>query len=207
MKGKETQSRIQEKAIKLFFLHGVKSITMDEIASQMGISKKTIYQHFEDKDALVNAVIQKEIKRDEKECYECTAAAENAIHELFLALNMAQEMLSTMNPLIMYDLERYHPKAYKQLKNHKSMFMLNKEKENLIRGVKEGLYRKDLDMDIMARIRIENIFMGFNRDIFSNYECSVSFIQQQIFFLFLRGIASAKGQKLIDKYAKQHLKK
>jgi len=205
MEDKETKLRIQEKAIELFFRHGIRAITMDEIASQMSISKKTIYQYFKDKDALVDAVIQKEIKRDEKECCECTAAAENAIHESFLALNMVQQTLNTMNPLIMYDLERCHPKAYKRLKNHKSTFMLDKEKENLLWGIEEGLYREDLNIDIVTRMRIESIFMGFNPDIFSHHKYSISLIQQQIFFLFLRGIASTKGQKLIDKYAKQHL--
>ncbi len=83
--------------------------------------------------------------------------------------------------------------------------MLDKEKENLLWGIEEGLYREDLNIDIVTRMRIESIFMGFNPDIFSHHKYSISLIQQQIFFLFLRGIASTKGQKLIDKYAKQHL--
>ncbi len=206
MKNKEIKLRIQEKAVELFFRHGIRSITMDEIARQMRISKKTIYQYFEHKDALVDAVIQKEIKRDEKQCCECTTAAENAMHESFLALNMVQQLLNTMHPLIMYDLERYHPQAYKRLKNHKSTFMLGKEKENLLCGIEEGLYREDLNIDLIARMRIATIFIGFNPDVFSHHTYSIRLIQQQVFFLFLRGIASATGQKLMDKYAKQQLK-
>lgn len=199
----EAKQDIQQKALELFFRHGIRSITMDEIANQAGVSKKTIYQYFTNKDDLVEAVIYKELKKDEQECNHYKQKAENAIQEGFLALDMVQDMLKSMNPLIIYDLQHYHPKAYKKFKDHKNMFMVNAKKENLLRGIKEKLYREDINVDILARASIEIIFMGFDPDIFSHNKHSLNIIQRELFYFFLYGIASTKGCKLIEKYKKQ----
>ena len=79
----EHKERILEKATDLFMRYGIRSITMDEIAAQLGISKKTIYQFFTDKDAMVEAVVNEETKRNEEDCRQFSAAAENAVHEIF----------------------------------------------------------------------------------------------------------------------------
>jgi len=200
------KDHIQNEAIGLFFRHGIRSITMDEIASQAGVSKKTIYQWFVDKDELVEAVINKELKKDEQECHQCRKEAKNAIHECFLALDMVQDMLKTMNPLIIYDLQRYYPRVYKKFKDHKNTFMVNIKKDNLIRGIKEDLYRSDIQADIVARAALENVFMGFDPDVFSHNKYSLNVIQQELFYFFLYGIASTKGHKMIYEYRKQRLK-
>lgn len=196
----EVKDRILEKAADLFMKYGIRSITMDEIASQLGISKKTIYQFFTDKDEIVEGVIDKEIHRNQDECRRFKGNAENAIHEVFIALEEMEDMLKAMNPLIMYDLEKYHPKAYKKFKNHKYQFMYAVIKENLERGIREENYREDIDIDIVSRQRIESAFMGFNQDLFPHNRYRVPEVSYELAMLYLHSVASPKGKKLIEKY-------
>lgn len=110
----EIKERIKQKADELFMRYGIKSITMDEIANQLGISKKTIYQEFGDKDELVDEVISDILSGNQKRCIQDRAIATNAIHEVFLAMEMIQEMFENMNPTILYDMERNHPATFQK---------------------------------------------------------------------------------------------
>src|SRR5215467_3938112 len=121
----ENKERILQKATDLFMRYGIRSITMDEIAGQLGMSKKTIYQFFTDKDAMVEAVVNEEMKRNEDGCRVYSVEAENAVHEIFLAMDGLQEMLKTVNPQLMYELEKHHPAAYKRLKQYKYQFLFS----------------------------------------------------------------------------------
>ena len=118
----EVKDRIIQKATDLFMRYGIRSITMDEIASQLGISKKTIYQFFTDKDQMVEAVVELEVSENELKCEHCQVVAENAVQEIFIIMEMSEELLSAMNPLIMYDLEKHHVKAFKKFRDYKYRF-------------------------------------------------------------------------------------
>src|SRR5258708_13443815 len=104
----EVKERILSKAADLFMRYGIRSITMDEIATQLGISKKTIYQFFTDKDDMFSAVIDVEIRKNENECNLSLDQAENAVHQIFLALESLNEILKYTNPLMLYNLQKHH---------------------------------------------------------------------------------------------------
>jgi AcrR family transcriptional regulator len=197
----EVKERILQKATDLFMRYGIRSITMDEIAGQLGISKKTIYQFFTDKDEMVDAIVDIQVRSNEKECQRCQGESDNAVHEIFNALKMAEELLKAMNPLIMYDLEKHHPKAYRKFRNYKYDFMYDMIIQNLERGIKEGLYRAEINTDIVAKHRIESAFMGFNQDIFPHSKYRISDIGYELGILFLYGVTTEKGKKLIEKYS------
>ncbi len=196
----ESKGRILEKAADLFMRYGIRSITMDEIAAQLGISKKTIYQFFTDKDEMVEAVVDEEMKENEDACREFKVNAEDAVHEIFLAMENMQEMLKTMNPQLMYDLEKHHPGAYRRLKQYKYHFLYTMIKENLERGIKEEIYRSDLNPDITTRHRIESAFMIFNQDAFPQNKFPMNQTCQELALLYLHSICNSRGKKLIDKY-------
>ena len=186
----EVKDRIIVKATDLFMRYGIRSITMDEIASQLGISKKTIYQFFTDKDDMVEAVVDLEVKENEMKCIRCQGIAENAVHENFLIIEMSQELLKGMNPLIMYDLEKHHVKAFKKFRDYKYQFMYDMIRENLERGIQEDIYRPELDQDIIAKQRIETVFLIFNQDIFPNSRYKISEVQLELTLFFLHGITT-----------------
>jgi len=202
----ENKDRILEKAHDLFMQYGIRSITMDEIAAQLGISKKTIYQFFTDKDAMVEAVVNELINRNEEDCRGFILSAENAVHEIFLAMDFTQEMLKAMNPQIMYDLEKHHPIAYKRLKQYKYQFLFSTIKENLERGAREEIYRTDLNIDLTTRHRIESAFMPFNQEAFPQNKYPMNQTCQELTILFLHSVCNQKGKKLIEKYLNERQK-
>jgi AcrR family transcriptional regulator len=202
----EIKERILEKATDLFMRYGIRSITMDEIAAQLGISKKTIYQFFTDKDAMVEAVVDEEMKRNEDDCRGFSSEAENAVHEIFLALDDVQEMLKSMNPQLIFDLEKHHPAAYKRLKKYKNQFLYTMIKENLERGGREDIYRPDLNEDLITRHRIETAFMPFNQEAFPQNKFPMNQTCQELGVLYLHSICNIHGKKLIEKYLNERQK-
>ncbi|WP_288096291.1 TetR/AcrR family transcriptional regulator [Hydrotalea sp.] len=203
----EHDERIIAKAHELFMRFGVRSISMDEIASQLGMSKKTLYQYFTDKDHLVEQVIRLEINRNTSYCHLQYNQSENAIHEVFLAIEMVEEMLKNMNPLLLFELEKYHPKAFQQFYEHKNKFLFQVITNNLKRGIEEELYRSELPVEIMAAYRIESIFLIFNPSFTqATGKHSLDELAEAITHHFLYGIATPKGQKLIAKYLQKQQK-
>jgi len=151
------KERIQQKAGELFLRYGIRSVTMDEIATQLGISKKTIYQFYADKDSLVKDIFTGITDDNKKKCYHFKDISENAIHEQFLAGDSAQEIFNNMNSAILFDLNRFHPNVFAEFEKFKKQFLFNTIKENIQRGIKEGLFRKDIDVNIITWLRLEMI--------------------------------------------------
>lgn len=201
------KERIQKKADELFNKYGIRSVTMDEIASQLGMSKKTIYQYFSDKDELVDAVIAEAIQHSHEICERDRVAAPNAIGEVFLALEMVNNIFKNMNPGIMFDLERYHPKTFRRFLDHKDKYLYQTIKLNLERGLAEGLYRPEMNVEIGARFRLESMMVAFNPMIFQGMNFSLVQLHREIMMQFLYGSATLKGHKLITKYIEDRTKK
>ena len=203
----EAKDRILTKAAELFMRYGIRSITMDEIAAQLGISKKTIYQFFTDKDDMVYAVIELEIKKNETDCLQYRYDSNDAVHEIFLAVEDLEEMLRYTNPMMLYDLEKYHPRAYQKIRDYKYQFLYEAILENLKKGIEEGVYRPDIHRDIVAKSRIEAAFLVFDPILFPHSRYSMSEVNFELAILFLYGIVNDKGRMLIEKYSEQRIKK
>ena len=202
----EPQERIVIKAHELFMRYGIRSVSMDEVANHLGMSKKTIYQFYADKDALVEDVIEMQINANQLECNMHKLKSENAIHEIFMAVDMMLEVLTNINPNVIFDLEKYHPKAFKKHNEFKNKFLFTIIKQNLESGKEQGLYREDINADILARFRLASTFLIFNPEFFPHGKHSVSAIITEMTDNFLFGLATNKGQKLIEKYKQQRLK-
>jgi AcrR family transcriptional regulator len=202
----EMKERIQQKANDLFRRYGVKSITMDEIAAQLGASKKTIYQYFSDKDELVEAVVKHTIDFAQKTCDDNRDRSKDAVDELFQAMDFIQQIFSDMNPAMMYDLERFHPQSYKVFLDHKNKYLFDAIKTNLKRGIAEELYRPEINIDIIARFRLEGMMIAFNQDVYPASKFNLGELHTSIIEHFLFGVASLKGYKLILKYQQERLK-
>jgi len=199
----EMKDRIKQKADELFRSYGIKSVTMDEIANRLGVSKKTIYQSFADKDELVDEVIGDLLIYNQNCCTRDRAKATDAIHEVFLAMEMIQQMFQNMNPVILYDMERNHPVTFQKFLQHKYKFLFQVIKENIERGKKEELYRADINTDVIAKIRLETMMLPFNQEIFPKNKFNLVDLERQLIEHFLFGVSTIKGYKLILKYQKK----
>jgi TetR/AcrR family transcriptional regulator, cholesterol catabolism regulator len=197
------KERILQKAHELFMRYGVRSVSMDDISTQLGMSKKTIYHFYTDKEELVDAVLSIMLDSNRKHCLADRQKAENAIHEVLLAFDMMQEMFANMNPSVVYDLEKYHPAVSKKIQHHKQVFLYQVIKQNLERGIKEELYRPEINADVLTRFRIESMMLAFNTELFPNNRTQFVSIQEQIMEHFLYGVSTVKGHKMIQKYKQQ----
>jgi AcrR family transcriptional regulator len=151
---------------------------MDDLAHQLGISKKTIYQYYKDKDDLVKAVVNLELKDHEITCKDCKSKAENAIHEMFLLMENMKAMTQTMNPNSMMELEKHFSNAF------------------------EGYYRKDLNIDIISKFRLETVFIPFNLHLFPLNKFNSIEVHTQLMEHFVYGLMTVKGHELMDQYKK-----
>ena len=186
---------------KLFCQYGLKSVTMDDIAKQLGMSKKTIYIHFSDKNEIVNNVI--EIKLNSQKCIilDSIDLAENAVHEVSFAVANMKELLSNLNPVLFYDLQKYHPEAWMYFKDFREKHLFKTIHDNLKRGIDEGYYRKDLKTDILTQMRLEQMDLIFNNSsAYTNGKYGLSQVMTELTEHFLYGICTLKGHKLINKY-------
>ncbi|HEY0676629.1 MAG TPA: TetR/AcrR family transcriptional regulator [Chitinophagaceae bacterium] len=200
---RDTKERISRKAHDLVMKYGIRSVSMDDIANSLGISKKTIYQFFVDKDELVDAIVEAVVRDNQGRCDHHRTTAQNAVEEIFKAKELLREMFTDMNPSVMYDLQKYHPKAYTRFLKHKNDYLFSLLKSNLEKGISEELYRPDINVDIITRFRLESMLMPFNPDFFSKHKHSLLEVEEQLLEHFLFGIVSLKGHKLILKYKQE----
>lgn len=203
----EIKDRILIKAEELFMRYGIRSVSMDDIANGLGMSKKTLYQYFADKDELVEGVVNDHIGSIEKDCTHCKHQAKDAIHEIFLTMEHIMEEFNNMNPVLLFDLEKFHFKAYRRFKDYKEKFLLQMVRNNIEWGIKEELYRPDLNVDILSKYRIESIMIPFNVAVFPPGKYKLVETAAVMIENFTYGLVTIKGHKLFQKYYEQRNKK
>lgn len=157
---------IIERSSLIYLKYGIKSVTMDDLASQLGMSKKTIYKYFEDKNDLINTIILRTLNFEEKMCFKIQNKSENALEALIEISKMVIQRLNNVNPTIFFDLQKHHNEAWQTLEKHKWNFVLNAVRNNINRGINEKLYRDDLNVEIIARLYISTIDTIMNPEIY-----------------------------------------
>lgn len=202
-----TRERIREQAKQLFMRYGIRSVSMDDIAVGLGMSKKTIYQYFTDKNELVDAIIVQDLQDMKRESTQCQVESENAVEEIYLAMDLMLEHLRTMNPNLLYDLHKFHFESYKRFLEHKNTYMRDLILRNLQRGVKEGLFRPDINVEVLSTYRVETMMMVFNPDIFPTPKNNMTDVARVISEHFVFGIVTPAGYEFILKYQQERNKK
>lgn len=203
----DNRDRIKEKAYELFMRYGIRSVTMDDIATHMGMSKKTIYQYFADKDELVAAVVSEEIAGMQDDCTACHVHAKDSVEEIFLTMELLNAQMRNMNPMVLYDLEKFHFNAFQKFMQHKNKFLFQLIKENLERGIREELYRDDFNIDIISKFRLEAIMIPFNVSAFPPGKYHLAEVTREILHHYVYGLVTPKGYKMIQKYKQDYLRK
>ena len=171
---------------------------MDDLARELGISKKTIYKFFGDKNDLIRSIIEMKTEMDKAICMNCTQHSENAIDELFNVSQLVVEHLTNINPTVFYDLRKYHPDAWAVMDKHKWQFVLSMIQENISRGIDEGLYRLEIRPEIIGRLYVSATEAVLDASIFQwpEFKFQQVFIEMVQFHLF--GMVSEKGRKYLQ---------
>ncbi|MDA0195406.1 MAG: TetR/AcrR family transcriptional regulator [Bacteroidetes bacterium] len=191
----DNKEKIIVKADELFRLYGVKSITMDEIARELGMSKKTIYQYFKDKDEIVYEATQHILDHDKCEFEAIQKEAPNSIEELLLLSKCLRRNFENMNPSILFDLKRYYPRAWDLFIAVKENFFKESVRRTLKRGIKEGNFRPEIHIEVLTILRLEQVQMSFDPRIFPRDKFDFKEVQMQFFDHFVNGIMTEKGRK------------
>jgi TetR/AcrR family transcriptional regulator, cholesterol catabolism regulator len=203
----EAKERIMVKADELFMKYGIRSVSMDDIANSLGMSKKTLYQYYGDKDELVDAVVEAHIKKMQTDCVKCRKDAKDAIHEIFIAMDRILEQFNNMNPMLVFDLEKFHFRSYERFREYKDTFLGQMISENIEWGIEDELYRPELDIDLISKFRLESMMIPFDVSEFPPGKYNVAELSAKIMEHFVYGLATIKGHKLIQKYNQQRQKK
>lgn len=195
----DTKDRILHGAFLMFSKYGIKSVTMDDIAKDLSMSKKTIYQFFRDKDEVVHTLTERNFQVDCKEFEEIALTAPNVVEEVFSHMRKMHQMFSTVNANMFYDLRKYHPRSWDLVSKFRNEVAFGMVARALEKGKKDGLVRTDVNSNIVARLRVEEIEMGFNPSIYPPAEHSIIDVQIALVEHFLYGVCTLKGHKLINK--------
>ena len=194
------KSRILHKGAELFFRYGVKTVTMDTIATDLGISKKTIYQHFPDKDSIVFEVVKNFISLDSHKWSELDRLYPNVIEKMFKSFEMMKEMLSQMNPRLLFEIEKYFPNAFQLFIEHREKCIHVNLKTDFKKGAQFGYFRDDIDFELLARLRMAEVDLAFNPDFYPSNNLSLYETQLVFIDIFMRGILTEKGLTLYKSY-------
>lgn len=203
----DTQQRILQNAESLFLRLGIRSVSMDDIAAHLGMSKKTLYQYVEDKDQLVTLVVARHLQENCREMEQCTRQADNAVHEFFLILDRVMIDFSNMNPMVLFDMQKFHHRAFEEFTRYKQEFVLSSVRQNIDRGIREQLYRSDLDADVISRYRLESMMIPFNLAVFPPEHYTLVKTAQLISENFIYGLVSPEGHQLVEKYKNERNKR
>jgi len=195
---KDRRIEIAEKVCKLYRNYGIKSVTMDDAAHHLGISKKTLYEYFADKRDLVVAVMQS-IEQNKAVDFSVPRETKvNAIEELFYYYSVQVKMIRDHKPSFIYDLKKYYPDLYEKFQMNKKQRIHESVQNNLIKGKKEGLFRNDLNEDVIARLNLMRIEGIMNSGTFSLEEMVSPDLFSEIFRYHVYGIISDKGRNIFE---------
>jgi len=194
------KEKIIQKASELFLTYGFKSVTMDDIANNLGMSKKTIYQHFENKTKLVEGTTLHLFKVISKGIDCISALEKNPIEEIYDIKQFVMEHLKDEKSSPQYQLQKYYPKIYASLKTKQFDVMQCCVTDNLKRGIKQGLYRDSIDVDFISRIYFSSIISIKDQDMFPLQKFSINMLMEYYLEYHLRGICTEKGLTKLNQF-------
>ena len=194
----ELKDRIIDQAGELFVKHGIKRISMDEIASKLGISKRTIYQNFKDKEDLLLQYIRN-LELKQKEYVKDLSKNEKTVVHVFLRTIEMHKEFDFFNIRFLEDVQKYYPKAKQELVEQQTRGMIF-IKQFLVEGITQGVIRKDLNVEVVSFLLQDS-----NRTFISATRlANKSFSNWELFFTtminFIRGISTASGIEIVDAY-------
>lgn len=185
--------KILEQSTILFMQYGIKSLTMDDIAKHLGISKKTLYQSFSDKADLVLKGMLAHMTHEQDALEAINEECENAIDEMFMISQHVSKHIQSMHPSILFDLEKYYPLAFKEFENYKLKYIMGCIARNIEAGIDQGLYRKNINIPVVAGLYVGRMDILFDQNLFPSSKYSLKDVYFEAIRYHIRGIASEKG--------------
>ncbi|MFT4969847.1 MAG: AcrR family transcriptional regulator [Chitinophagales bacterium] len=191
------EQQILVKAKELFFKLGVRSITMDDISRELGISKKTLYQYVDNKSDLVQKTLQLHFSQEKIVIGTAITDAENAIDEIIRIVRESLKQFRSMHPSSIYDIKKYYPEAWTIIDQFKTEFIYSCIKANISKGKEDGMYRMGIDEDVITKLYINSIDYLVNPYNFPPSDYNFSDLYKEFIAYHLHGISTEKGHKYL----------
>jgi AcrR family transcriptional regulator len=197
------RQRIIEEAAVMFRAYGIRSVTMDMLATRMGISKRTIYEVFSDKEELLNGVLKWMAQMQLDVSRKILDESENVIEAIFKMLDLMTEHIQSMSPAFHLDMKRLHLDMINRVTEKEEPPYAASNVEILKRGIKEGIFRKEIDVNIINKCMLEFMKMSNEKDMLSPDAFANKDLIRNFYINFIRGISTQKGLDLISFYEKK----
>ncbi|MFY0673742.1 MAG: TetR/AcrR family transcriptional regulator [Bacteroidia bacterium] len=197
MENKELHDILQ-KVFPLIFKYGVRSLTMDDIANKLGISKKTLYLYFENKADLIEKIMLMHIAGERELCENVMTDETNAIDQLVQIYSYNLKSVGNINHTLIFELKKYYGSVWQKFEEHKNNYIIHSVRTNIELGQKQGLFRMDLDSEIISRIHTNRIDMIMDGDVFPSTDFSLKDVIKELLVYHLRGISTEKGINYLE---------
>lgn len=194
----QMKDKILHKATELFLNLGFKSVTMDDLAQQMGISKKTIYSHFQNKTQLVEECTMDLFSCISDGIDKIVDLRKNPIEEIYEIKRFAMEHLKGEKTSPQYQLQKYYPKLHETLKEKQFDLMRTCVLDNIKRGIQMGIYRVNLNIEFVSRIYFTGALSIKDNSLFPMNMFSNAQLEDYFLEYHLRGIVTPKGRKILN---------
>lgn len=194
----ELEQKIVANAKELFLKIGIRSVTKEVVAKSLGISKKTIYSVFVNKAALVHNCVSYDINIRKAEINRIFNANHNAIEEMiYMSINVSQ-LLKNIAVSVVYDLQKFFPETWQLLQDYKLQFIKEHIVMNLHKGIASGLYRENLDVEMISRLYIANADNIFNTQVFPVDDYDPVNTYTALIKYHLYAIATENGKEILE---------
>jgi len=197
------KDKILQKSADMFLNLGFKSVTMDDIAANLGMSKKTIYSHFSSKKKLVEASTFFVLEKVNETICSIIDAKHDPIEETFTIKSMINNLLKNEKSSPSYQLQKYYPKIFKQVNDQQFEVLKSCIVENLKRGIVDGYYRENIDIDLITRFYFSGNINLTNQDLFPMDQYEMSSLKDTYLDYHIRAIATEKGLRTLKNILKK----
>jgi AcrR family transcriptional regulator len=199
------EEQILKRSESLFRKRGFKRVTMDEIAREMGMSKKTVYKYFTNKRDLVLKNIRLKIELEKSQFCVLHDESKDAVEEMMRLIRHVIDMFEKNNPAVFAELKRYYPGSWTLMDGFIRKHVHQRIHQNIERGKREGLYREDIDSDILAKMYVAKVKSIMEEDWFPKSRYNKRHLLEVLIEYHIRGIAADPGLQLFDEYKKAGL--
>lgn len=196
----ELKQRILTTSESLFMRYGLKSVTMDDIARELGISKKTLYQFVDNKSDLIEQIFKQKIELEKELMQQIREQSTDAVDEIVKIARYVIQQLKELSPTTMYDLQKYYRNTWRLMESLHQKHIYVIIKENLIRGMKQDLYRQNMNPDVVAKLYVAKTSFVADEDLFPIRDYNLEDLFREFIIYHIHGIASPNGLQLLKKH-------
>jgi AcrR family transcriptional regulator len=182
--------------------YGIRSVSMDDICRELGISKKTLYQYFGNKSELVRHVLEQSFTDFNERITLAEHSDNNAIDDLLELSRVIDEHIKEVNLSISFDLQKYYPEIHREYLEKKRNFTSHYLRKNIEKGIREKYYRPDLNVDVIAKLYMQKIEDLHDPNFYDGDDIPFAEVFHVMFENHIRGIANEKGVKYFEERKK-----